>query len=109
VSNFYTVTTSAHGEPLTKKELDMTNLNIDTIGMISIDTSMNDRTGALKRLARALDEQFLVDQLSILEGRHASLGYLSDELRQERDTYASWLMGKAQEVYDNFAQIQAAF
>ena len=48
-------------------------------------------------------------QLSILDGRHNVLGHMSEELSQERRTYYSWLMGKAQEVFDNFAEIQAAF
>ena len=88
---------------------DMNNLDPVIIHKISSDTETNDHTFALIRLARALDEQFLVDQLSILDGRHNSLGHMSEELSQERRTYYSWLMGKAQEVFDNFAEIQAAF
>lgn len=87
----------------------MNNLDAITLHKIATDTETNDHTFALIRLARALDEQFLVDQLSILDGQHSALGYMSEELNQQRRTYASWLMGKAQEVFDNFAQIQAAF
>ena len=80
-----------------------------TIELIADETALNDHTGALIRLARALDEQFLVDQLHILDGRHATAGEMTQKLREERRTYYSWLMGKAQEVFDNFAEIQAAF
>ena len=87
----------------------MNNLASYTIEQIADDTALNDHTGALIRLARALDEQFLVDQLFILDGRQHTAGHLTDELAQERRTYASWLMGKAQEVFDNYDQINSAF
>jgi hypothetical protein len=87
----------------------MNNLDLYTIEMITNETQLNDHTGALIRLARALDEQFLVDQLFILDGRHATAGEMTQKLREERRTYYSWLMGKAQEVFDNFTEIQAAF
>ena len=87
----------------------MNNLDPVTIQKIATETEANDHTFALIRLANALDEQFLVHQLSILDGQHNALGHMSEELSQERRTYYSWLMGKAQEVFDNFAEIQAAF
>ena len=87
----------------------MNNLDPVIIHKISSDTETNDHTHALIRLANALDEQFLVDQLHILDGRHATAGEMTQKLREERRTYYSWLMGKAQEVFDNFAEIQAAF
>ena len=87
----------------------MKKLDPVVIHKISVATDTNDHTYALIRLARALDEQFLVHQLSILDGQHRALGYMNEELNQQRRTYSRWLMSEAQVVFDNFDAIQAAF
>lgn len=88
---------------------DMKTLDPVVIHKISVDTDTNDHTYALIRLARALDEQFLVHQLSILDGQHNSLGEMTQALREERQTYRGWLMAQAKVAYENFDAIQAAF
>ena len=87
----------------------MKKLDLHTIEMIAIDTQVNDHTSALTRLAAALEENFLVDRLLNLDGKHYAAGEMTQALREERQSYRSWLMAQAQVVYENFDEIRAAF
>jgi hypothetical protein len=88
---------------------DMKKLDLHTIEMIAIDTQVNDHTSALTRLAAALEENFLVDRLLNLDGKHYAAGEMTQALREERQSYRSWLMAQARVVYENFDEIRAAF
>lgn len=87
----------------------MTNMTQAALNEIHELTDANYHTMALCRLAKALGEEFLVDQLNILDFQHREAGSMTEEIAQKRRDYSSWLMGKAAEVVDNFADIEAAF
>lgn len=87
----------------------MKKLDLHTIEMIAIDTQVNDHTSALTRLASALGENFLVDRLLDLDGKHYAAGEMTQALREERQTYRCWLMAQARVTYENFDEIRAAF
>lgn len=87
----------------------MSNISQFTIYQIQHLTRDNYHTLALVRLARALDEQFLVDQLYMIQMRSDANGYTSEADYQQRSDFKAWLMDKAAEVFDNFADIKAAF
>lgn len=87
----------------------MKKLDLHTIEMIAIDTQVNDHTSALTRLAAALEENFLVDRLLDLDGKHYAAGEMTQALREERQTYRTWLMAQARVAYENFDEIRAAF
>lgn len=87
----------------------MKKLDLHTIEMIAIDTQVNDHTNALTRLAAALEENFLVDRLRDLDGKHYAAGEMTQALREERQSYRTWLMAQARVVYENFDEIRAAF
>ena len=88
---------------------DMNKLDPVVIHKIASDTQANDHTNALIRLASALEENFLVDRLLDLDGKHYAAGEMTQALREERQTYRSWLMAQARVVYENFDEIRAAF
>lgn len=87
----------------------MTKLDPVILHKIACDTQANDHTNALTRLAAALEENFLVDRLLDLDGKHYAAGEMTQTLREERETYRCWLMAQARLVYENFDEIRAAF
>ena len=88
---------------------DMKKLDPVVIHKIASDTQANDHTNALTRMASALEENFLVDRLLDLDGKHYAAGEMTQALREERQSYRSWLMAQARVVYENFDEIRAAF
>ena len=88
---------------------DMSKLDPIVIHKIASDTQANDHTNALTRLASALEENFLVDRLLDLDSKHYAAGEMTQALREERQSYRSWLMAQARVVYENFDEIRAAF
>ena len=87
----------------------MTKLDPVILHKIACDTQANDHTNALTRLAAALEENFLVDRLLDLDGKHYAAGEMTQALREERQTYRSWLMAQARVTYENFDEIRAEF
>jgi len=84
-------------------------MTTEAINELHLLTQNNQHTIALVRLAEALQENFLVDQLHIIDQSHSACGYITEAEYQKRYDFKAWLMDKAAEVFDNFAEIKAAF
>ena len=87
----------------------MTNLNAATIANIAEATDVNDHTSALATLAYALNNEWMISEIIKLDNAHLDLGWMTEEMMNDRRLIARSLMDCARLAYSNFDEIDAAY
>lgn len=84
-------------------------LDLNTIKDIAEATDTNCHTDAVIVLAYALENERMVAELIEIDLCHELEGYMTQDLRNDRNAISKIIMAQAEATYSNYAEIYAAF
>ena len=81
---------------------------VSVISVIAIYTDRNQHSEALSEIAFHLGEMFIYKKIYELIKAHHDVGYMTEDLLAERNTYKTHLLSRVNDIYANANEVLEA-